>query len=336
LLIEGQLAAEDAAVDSREAHRHHADAHAPLPRFSHQHRQHGIDVLLKIARLIETQCPRHVLHVVVAELHRHRAETLAILAHLGREAVGDTAELGEDEGVIGHVLRKRVLLTVAFGIGLFRHDGSLIHAVREGAELRRIAADEQREQIGWRARDLLYDRQTGGVQHTREFRPDTRQPFVRQRGEKTPLFAIRHFEETRGLAQLRRDLRHEFVRGDAFRDDDFEALPNGPSDRLRDFARRVFALTTQIEIALVNRRDFHLRREVVGVGKHEPREPLILLEIARQHDEPLAELAGASSGHRRVNAELARFVARGGDDAAPVAADRDRFASQLRIGGLFD
>ena len=95
-------------------------------------------------------------------------------------------------------------------------------------------------------------------------------------------------------------------------------------------------VAAQIEIALVDGRDLDLRREVVGIGKHEPRELLILRKIARQHDEPRAELACAGRGHRRVDAELARLVARGGDDAAPVAADRHRLPSQLRIGGLLD
>ena len=90
---------------------------------------------------------------------------------------------------------------------------------------------------GGHTRDLLDDREAGGVQHAREFRPDAGQPCVRQWREELPLAAFLDLDETRGFAELRGDLRDELVRRDAFGNRDFEALPNGAADRLRHFAR---------------------------------------------------------------------------------------------------
>ncbi len=66
--------------------------------------------------------------------------------------------------------------------------------------------------------------------------------------------------------------------------------------------------------------------------------PLLQPEIVAAHDRVIfaQPIEHAGEPHRRINAKLARFVARGGDDAAPFAADRDRLASQLRISGLLD
>ena len=98
----------------------------------------------------------------------------------------------------------------------------------------------------------------------------------------------------------------------------------------------MLSLVPEIEIAFVNRPNLDVRREVVGVAEHEPGELFIFLEIAGDDDQPRAEFARSRRRHRRVDAELPRLVARGGNDAAPFAADRHRLASQFRIGGLLD
>jgi len=92
----------------------------------------------------------------------------------------------------------------------------------------------------------------------------------------------------------------------------------------------------EIEIALVNPPNLDVRREVVGVAEHEPRELFIFLKIAGDDDQPRAELAGSRHRLRHVGAELPRFIARGGNDAAPFAADRHRLAPQFWVGGLLD
>ena len=117
---------------------------------------------------------------------------------------------------------------------------------------------------------------------------------------------------------------------DALAHGELERLPDGVANRLGDAQRRL-ARARQVEIALVNRADLHVRREVVGIGKHQPGEQLVFLEIARQENQPGTQPARQGGGHRRVNAELARLIRGRGDDAALFPAHGDGFAAQPRV-----
>ena len=144
----------------------------------------------------------------------------------------------------------------------------------------------------------------------------------------------RHLVERRRFGQLRGDLADQLVRANAFADGNFERLTDGPADGLRDFHRRP-ARPAQLEIALVNGGLLHIRREVVGVGKHPARKALILFEVTGQNDEPGAELARPRGGHGRGDAKPAGRIRGGGDDAPLLPADGDGLAAQSRVGRLF-
>src|SRR5262249_26287992 len=124
------------------------------------------------------------------------------------------------------------------------------------------------------------------------------------------------------------------IGADAFTDGEFEGLTDGVADGSGNVLSG-FADACQIKVALVNRADFDVGREIVGVGKHEAREEFILLEVAGQEDEFRTKPPGYGAGHRGVNAELARFVRGRSDDAALFTADGDGFATQSGISGLF-
>ena len=108
-------------------------------------------------------------------------------------------------------------------------------------------------------------------------------------------------------------------------------MANGFGDTHRRLAR-----SSQIEVALVDRADFNVWREIVGIGKHQSGEEFVFIEIAGQKNQPGAEAAGQGGGHGGVNAELAGFVRGRGDDAALFTTHSDGFASQTRVGRLLD
>lgn len=80
----------------------------------------------------EADAPRHVLKVVVAKLEGDHAEALLVLAHFRGEAIRNSAEMREDEGVVGHVLEEGLLLAVALRLRGFAHDLAIVDAASVG------------------------------------------------------------------------------------------------------------------------------------------------------------------------------------------------------------
>ena len=65
----------------------------------------------------------------------------------------------------------------------------------------------------------------------------------------------------------------------------------------------------------------------------------VLAAVDRHEDRVRAQRARGPQRHRRADAEHARLVRRGADDAAivrPAAADDDRLAAQRRVVALLD
>ena len=137
-----------------------------------------------------------------------------------------------------------------------------------------------------------------------------------------------------GFAQLAGDLRHEFIGPDPDGDRQLQTLRDGLLHLRRSIAGFGLPGTMEIEVALINGGQFNDGREVIGIRKHEVREALVFVEIARQHDEAWAKFTRLGSRHRRVDTELARLIAGGGDNASSLTTDSDRAASQLGVGGL--
>src|SRR5690242_17646005 len=144
------------------------------------------------------------------------------------------------------------------------------------------------------------------------------------------------FVEGGRFRQLRRDGAYQFVRRDAFADGDFQLLSNRMTDCQRNVGWRFLSVCGEVEISLINRSLLHVRREVVAVAEHPVRELLVTLEITRKDDQLWAKFPRAHGGHRRVNAKFPRLVRSRRDDAAPLAANRNRFPAELRIAGLLD
>ena len=177
--------------------------------------------------------------------------------------------------------------------------------------------------------------QPGGIQLGRRLRADAGQPLVGERGEKSRFAPGRHKLKGGGLLHLGSNLADELVAADALAHGELERLPDGVANRFGDAQRRL-ARARQVEIALVNGADLHVRREVVGVGKHQPGEELVFIEVARQQNQPGTQPARQGGGHRRVDAELARLIRGRGNDAALFAAHGNGFAAQPRVRRLLD
>src|SRR5579875_2939854 len=141
------------------------------------------------------------------------------------------------------------------------------------------------------------------------------------------------------LAVIRGELGEKLVVGDAGRGRQagFGADP-GP-DLFGDFGRRGDALEVfcNVEIGLIERQWLDERRVFGEDPADLKRDRPIDLKARFDEDQIRASALGRERGHRGADAELARFIAGGGDHPAlPRSADRDRLAAQLRIVALFD
>jgi hypothetical protein len=167
------------------------------------------------------------------------------------------------------------------------------------------------------------------------FGADAGKPFVGEEREELHFSAGRHKLEGGRFFEFGSDLADEFVGGDAFANGEPEGLANGVADGLGD-ADSGFARAGQVEVAFVDRADFHVGCEIIGIGEHQAGEELVFFEITGQEDEFRAKPASHDCRHGGVNAEFAGFIGGGGNDAALFAADGDRFAAQMGISRLFD
>jgi len=91
-----------------------------------------------------------------------------------------------------------------------------------------------------------------------------------------------------------------------------------------------------VEIGLVERQRFDVRRIVREYCPDPVRDFAIGIEPRLYEDQIGAAAKRGYRRHRRADAEAPRFVARRGDDSPSHSADRDRFASKLRIVALLD
>ena len=331
-----QFAAEHAVIHVRQFQRHHPQAHAPLPRLAQQSAQSPIDVRFQIRGFAQAFGPLVFVAVVVTHLHRQRPHAPAFLAHRGKQAVGHAPQHGFDIFFVGHVLVERFLLAEGF-LRLARgNQRALINAVGELPQDGRLVAEQQREHINGRRGDLPDVGQSRRIQAHGGFRPDARQPLVRQRMQKLLLLSARHVLEGGGLVQLGGNLADQLVGGDAFADGDFERLADGLADRQRDFDGGLLVVGRQVEVAFVNRSLLHVRREIVGVAEHPVGKLLVAFVVARQDDELGAKLPRPGRRHRRVDAELPGLIGSRGDDAPAFTADGHGFAPQPRVGRLLN
>ena len=170
---------------------------------------------------------------------------------------------------------------------------------------------------------------------------DAPQPRDRERREERRLAARRHDDQAVGLAQLRRDLRHELRRPDP----DRRREPDLGADRRLDRAPDRLAVAEQrlragdVEEGLVDRDRLHLRREPPQDRHHLAADLLVLAPVDRQEHALRTEPARRPQRHRGVDAELARLVRGRRYDAPlvrPAAADDDGLAAQLRTVALLD
>ena len=147
------------------------------------------------------------------------------------------------------------------------------------------------------------------------------------------------YEEPVRLAVIRGKLGEELVVGDAGRGRELGFGADPCPDFFRDLCRRDDALEVfgDIKIRLVERQWLDDRR-VFGEDLPDlERDRLVDVEPRLYENQIRAFSLSRERRHRGAHAELARFVARGRDDAAfPRSADRDRLPTQRRIVALFD
>ncbi len=98
----------------------------------------------------------------------------------------------------------------------------------------------------------------------------------------------------------------------------------------------MLSISAEVEVALIQTSALDGRREILRIREHEAGELLVLLIIARHHDELGADLPGARRGHWRVHAHLPGLVAGRSDDTAFLATHGHGLAAQLAIGSLLD
>jgi hypothetical protein len=146
-------------------------------------------------------------------------------------------------------------------------------------------------------------------------------------------------EEPVRLAVIRGEFGEKLVVGDAGRSRQLGFGPDPCPDFFGDLCRRDDALEVfgDIEIRLVERQWLDDRRVF---GENLPdlqRDRLVSVEPRRNEDQIRAFPLGCDRRHRRMHAELARFIACGRNDTAFArSADRDRLPAQFRIVALFD
>ena len=155
----------------------------------------------------------------------------------------------------------------------------------------------------------------------RGLRADAEQAPDQQRVQHRVHVLRADHREPVGLAHLRAELREQLV----VRHADRGREPGAVADAPLDLARHVVAAAEQadaagdVEEGLVERQPLDLVGEFVEHLEHLRRDLAVALE-ARRHDDRLrAAPQHLAHRHRRMHAEAAHLVARGGHHAAPPA-----------------
>src|SRR5262249_32202118 len=142
-------------------------------------------------------------------------------------------------------------------------------------------------------------------------------------------------DEAVRLAEIAGELGEILVGRHADRSDEIQLRTDAGLDLLADFRRRPEQplATANIEKRLVQAERLNERREGQEDRADVAGDLSVVTHAHGQKDAVRAEPAGRDAGHGAMDAELARFVRGGTDDAAAVgaAADDDRLAAQLRI-----
>jgi hypothetical protein len=167
---------------------------------------------------------------------------------------------------------------------------------------------------------------------SRGHRPDPPQRIDRQLLKELLHPLRRNHREAVGLSPRRGDLRKELVRRDAGGCGQRGGVPDLRLEPPRDFLAERLAprVLGDVEIGLVQRQRLDHRRHRAEDLEHRLRHRPVLREIGPDDDEIGAEAHRARHRNGGPYAELARFVARRGDDTASLwtAADGDRFPAQ--------
>ncbi len=159
-----------------------------------------------------------------------------------------------------------------------------VNAEGEIFQLGRPAARQQAQQFKRCAGDLADSRQPGGIELGGGFRANPRQPLVRQGGQIFGFLSRRDQFKGRRFPEFGSNLADQFVGGDALADRKLERLPDGETNGLGNACRRL-GCSRQIEVTFVNRADFDVRGEIVGVGNINRENKLVFLKIARQQNQ---------------------------------------------------
>lgn len=138
-----------------------------------------------------------------------------------------------------------------------------------------------------------------------------------------------------GLGHLRGDLGQMLGARHADRDRQAELGAHAAADRAGDLGRRAEQTGAAGDVGkrLVDGNPLDHRREIAEHLNSRIAQPLVVLEMAADENQPGAELTCAPPRHAATHAESLGLVGGGQHDAA---ADGDRLAAQGRIEQLLD
>src|SRR5581483_2646916 len=278
--------------------------------------------------------------VGVAELRRDGAGDLARPLQVLRDLAGHVAQLHVQELPLDEVALEGVLDTDRDALDV-ELEAAWIDAARTVSQDPAHAAGQQAaEGVVVERRERTDRVDAGGTQTLFCLRPDTRQLADVERREERGLLTGNDDHEPARLARVTPHLGHDLARRDAERARQARRPPHGRLHGLGDDARleEVAGDLAHCEIALVEPRLLdgrddaaHGRPDVTGV--------LAVDGVPRTHEDRVRAASDRFGGaHRRVDAEPARDVVRGRDDAATpgVAADDERLRPQIGVLELLD
>ena len=106
-------------------------ADAALPRFAQERRGFGINVGFCVGWFFEALTRLLLVHIVIADLHRHRADAFAVLAHFGHQPVRHPPQCGFQKFFVGRVCLEGFLFAVRLGRRARGDNWPLINAQRK-------------------------------------------------------------------------------------------------------------------------------------------------------------------------------------------------------------
>jgi hypothetical protein len=291
-----------------------------------------------LRRGLEAFLPRVGREVPAADLHRHAAGDEVLRAQPCTGLVRQPRDLALQLRAVGDIRFEGFFRADLFLVEV-RHDrsvvdpgGSLLHALRVTAEDR---AQPRRGGLSQFAKRADAERLDLG----RRFRAEAEQLADRQGVQQAGHVLRPHHDEAIGLAQVRGDLRHQLVGGQAHGCGESGAV----ADALLDLTGNVLRAAERadagrdVEESFIERQALHQGRELVEDRKDFLRDRAVVGNARGHADRVRATAQCLARRHGRVHPELAHLVARGGDDASPTRpADDHRLAAQCRIVALLD